>query len=313
VTSSGPDILLQAGGFRPIRESTMDGAVAVMGGSVLAILSDEPGFPKRLAAMLAGLEKPWCGSITVGKRGIPVADKAARRIIGFVRSAPAGPGDMTPMQILDMVASASGLGVRKGRTAARETLEWCGLSSSSSTRLTGLPPESAFPVSFAAALMHNPAVIVIEPRVPEPFFPHLDALKEAGRAIVATGSGLAALPPCTDRVALCSDTDLVRTIGRTELLEYTARASEISISFCPSITRNLVEEMPGIESLRVHETGFRLRHRSPLSAVTWLVNLARANSRTIASLEIRPPGISTLIDMIQPAGIQTLFSDSEEE
>ncbi len=313
MTSSGPDILLRASDLLPLRESTVDNSVAVMGGSVLALLGDDITFPARLAAILAGIEKPWSGRITAGKRGIPVSDKAARRLIGFVQSPPLGPGGMTPAGVLGLVASASGIGPGRASETVGEMIEWCGLTASAGTRLSDLPPGLHFPLAFAAALMHNPCVLIIEPRVPEPFFPHLEAMKQAGKAIVLTGTGVADVPPCTDRVALCSSTDLVRTLVRTELVEMTSGACEIRVAFCPAIPRRLIEEMPGMEVVQSLDSGFRLRHRSPLSAVTWLVTLAKANARTIAGLEIRPPSISDMIELMEPDRVQTLFDESGED
>ncbi len=313
MTSTGPGILLEAGDLLPLRESVSDSSIAVMGGSVLALIADERAFPSRLAGMLAGLEKPWCGRITAGRRSIPVTDKAARKIVGFVGCPPAGPAGMTPGGLLGLAASAGGIGPGRASGAVREMMEWCGLASLSGSRLEDLPPDAAFATAFALALMHNPSVLIIEPRVPEAFYTHLDAMKEAGKAIVVTGRGLAELPPCTDRVALCTSTDLVRTLVRTELVEAASGASEIRVEFCPALPRRLIEEMPGMEVLQGTETGYRLRHRTPLSAVTWLLTLARANARTVSGLEIRPPSVSDLIDMTDPGRVRTLFDEDHGE
>lgn len=313
MNSSAPEILLRATDLLPLSSSVSDSSIAVMGGSVLALLCDDAAFPARLARMLAGAEKPWGGRITAGRRGIPVTDKAARKLIGYVKPPPAGPGGMTPSGVLALAASAAGLRPARATQAVREMLDWCGLASSSGTRLDRLDTDNAFAAAFASALMHNPSVLVVEPRVPEPFFTHLEAMKDAGKALVLTGSGLDGIPPCTDRVALCSSTDIARTIVRTELVEMTAGACETRVSFCPAIPRRLIEEMPGMEILRSIDSGFSLRHRNPLSAVSWLLTLARANSRTIVRLEIRSPCVADLIAMTEPGSVRTLFDDGGEE
>ena len=313
MSSTGPGILLRATDLLPLSSSVSDSSIAVMGGSVLALLCDDAAFPSRLAGMLAGAEKPWGGRITAGRRGIPVTDRAARKLIGFVKPPPAGPGDMTPSGVLTLAASAARVMPARTSRAVREMIDWCGLGSSAGTRLDGLDPGSAFATAFASALMHNPSVLIVEPLVPEAFFPHLEAIKNAGKAIVLTGRGLDGIPPCTDRVALCTPTDIARTIVRTELVEMTAGACEIRVSFCPAIPRRLIEEMPGMEILRGTDSGFSLRHRTPLSAVSWLLSLARANSRTIVDLEIRPPCVADLIAMTEPGSVLTLFDYGGEE
>ena len=68
-----------------------------------------------------------------------------------------------------------------------------------------------------------------------------------------------------------------------------------------------------MEVLQGTETGYRLRHRTPLSAVTWLLTLARANARTVSGLEIRPPSVSDLIDMTEPGRMRTLFDQDPGE
>ncbi len=285
-----------------------------MGGSVTALLGTDAAFPSRVAAILAGMESPWSGTATVGRRRLPVRDRAARRLIGYVPAASPGPAGMTVMGVLSLAASAGGRGRAGALRSAREMMEWCRLPGEGDTRIRDLDRDRAFALSFATALMHNPSVVIIDHEVPEQFYGHLEGLKSSGRAIVVTAGDMGSLPPCTDRVALCTGTDLVRTMARAELLETASRATETWVAFCPSVSRGLLEGLPGLESLTAEQGGFRLRHPSPHAALSWILNVARANSRTIAGLHTRPPDVARLVELCRggefPGG---LFGDGEVE
>lgn len=306
--TSQPEVLLSVEILRCSRDSATEASVAVMGGSVLALLADGTELPARLARILAGQERPWCGRVLVGREMVPVGERAARRLMGFVPAARPGPPGMTPVGLLKLAGSASSS--RHDRNAAFELLSWVGLADMANAPVESLPDEHAFPLGLALALIDNPSVLVMEKPVPERFFGHLEALRNSSKALVVTGGTLGDLPPCTDRVALCRGSDLVRTVSRLELLDCASRAGEIRIGFFPAIQRSLLEGLPGLESLVSTDGGWRIRSRTQLTALTWLLNIARANARTVASLEMAPAGVSEIIDMLEPVEGTNLFGES---
>lgn len=306
--TSQPEVLLSVEMLRCSRDSAGEASVAVMGGSVLALLADGTEFPARLARVLAGQEKPWCGRVLVGREMLPAGDRASRRLMGFVPAARPGPPGMTPVGLLKLAGSASSS--RQGRNAAFELLAWVGLAEQSTAPVESLADDGAFALGLALALIDNPSVLIVERPVPEGFFGHLEALRGSGKAVVVTGGTLGDLPPCTDRVALCRGFDLVRTVSRLELLDLASRAGEIRIGFFPAIQRSLLDGLPGLESLVSTDGGWRIRSRTQLTALTWLLNIARANARTVASLEIAPAGVSEIIDMLEPVEGTNLFGES---
>lgn len=310
-----PAFLLQATDMRPLRESRHQVDIAVLGGSALALAADGTGFVNRFARMLAGLEKPWCGRICLGRGGVGAFDRAARRLVGFVpERLEAAPG-MTPRGYLTLLSAAAGAGGRKAQGASLETLKWFGIDQYSGTPVERLPGDVRYAVGFAGALIHNPSVVIAQGPVPELVFRQLEDLKAVDKALVLCCDGVAGIPPCSDRIALCSDTDLVRTVPAGELARLCSSSSEIRVSFHPPLQRRLMEEIPGLVSLTSIEGGWSLRHSSPAAAIGAISALARANSRMISSFSIRHPSVSALIRLSEEdfePGQPDLFGRVEE-
>jgi ABC-type Na+ transport system ATPase subunit NatA len=311
-----PAFLLQARGILPLRESTAEADLTVLGGSTVVLLGDGHAFVDRLAAMLAGLEKPWCGRITAGRAEVPVIERRARKIIGFVPAQLDTPAGMTPRGHLSLVAAAGGLGRKAASDAILESLKWCGIAESADVAFERLPRESRYAVGFAGALLHNPSVLIAQGTVPDMLYRQLDELKAVGKAIVLCAGGVRWVPPSADRVALCSPVDLVRILPAGDLARLCSSSAEIRVSFFPSLPRQVIEDIPGISSLVASEEGYILRHSSPSAAVTALAALARANARVLGSLEVRPPSAETLIELSSEplqAPVQDLFDPAEQD
>ncbi len=293
--TEAPPVLLQAHSLRVGTTSLKEADLAVLGGSAVVFASDSAGFLKRLASVLAGFSKPWCGRVTAGKASIPATDRQARRIIGFLPAEPCCPDGTTPYGFLKVLAASAGISARQSPGSVQEVLRWCGLGEVRSTPVDKLDREQRLCLAFASAVLQNPSVLVAQCTIPSQLFRQLDDLKAIGKALVLVADSVGSIPPCADRVALCSETDIERLIGRADLARLCAGSVEISAAFCPALPRASLEDIPGIMSLRQTEDGFVFEHPSPSAAVASLSALARANARALTRLDIRSPSIAALL------------------
>lgn len=312
-----PPVLLQAQDLRVCRESEHEADLAVLGGSAVVLAGDSRPFLEKLAAALGGIEKPWCGRITAGRAGLSVFDRRARAAVGFLPSGAGCPKGMTPICYLRLLAAAMGLGIRQAREAVTEVLRWCSLTEVQKVPREELTADQHIQVGFAAAVLQNPSLFVAQIPLPVALYRQLDDLKAIGKALVLTADGLGSIPPCADRIVLCTGTDIARTISRADLARLCFAAVDIHVSFCPALPRAAIEEMPGLTSLVSTEDGYRFTHSSPAAAVASTMALARANSRALTAFEMRSPSVSELLGRElreQPGGKeQDLFWPSEQD
>jgi ABC-type uncharacterized transport system ATPase subunit len=293
--SEAPPVLLQAQDLKVCRDSAREADLAVLGGSAVVLAGSSRPFLEKLAAVLAGIERPWCGRITAGRLSVPVTEKRAKAAIGFLRRGAGCPPGVPPVRFLRLLAAAMGLGARQARDAVAEVLRWCSLNEAVISRPEDLTPEQHTQIAFAAAVLQNPSLFISQAPLPPVLFRQIEDLKAIGKAVVLTADYLGSIPPCADRIVLCDSTDMVRVISRADLAKLCSGASDVHVSFCPALPRAALEEVPGLTGLVATDDGFSFSHLSPSAAVASISALARANSRALTSLEIRSPSISALL------------------
>lgn|GEM_PF-482297 len=315
--TEAPPVLLEAQGLRVSRDSENEADLAVLGGSAVVLAGDSRRFLARLAAVLAGVERPWCGRVTAGRLGIPVCERRARTAIGFLPAGARCPRGATPSSHLGLLSAAMGMGAKQSREAVSEVLRWCFLYEVRRTPGEALTEEQNAQLAFAAALLHNPSLFISQCPLPAVLYRQLDDLRAIGKALVLTADGLGSIPPCADRVVLCSGSDIRRTVSRADLARLCSMAVDIRVSFCPALPRSAVEELPGLSNLVATDDGYSFSHPSPAAAVASVTALARANGRALTSMEVRAPAMSTLLRELreeQPPGReQDLFQPPEQE
>ncbi len=314
--TDGPVVLLKLLDLKPFRDSGGCEDLAVLGGSILALIGGEDSSRKSLTRMIAGYEKPWSGVILVGRRMIAADQRQARRYIGYVQNPFESPPDVTPRAHLMLTAAGFGLGRNESENAVEELIRWCSLSSVARRPLSNITPDQCYATGFASALIHGPQLMVVEGPVPEFISSRLSDISESGRAVVLSVPGVEHIPPGTDRIALCDSSGIASVVRHSNLSEACRRSAELRVSFYPSLDRRIIETLPGAKGLVAIEGGFRFRHANTVSAVSNLANMARANARSIVGLEISPPSLRTLIEFFaeddEPGEAQVLCLDDPE-
>ncbi len=275
--------------------------LALLASSTLVLLGDRRSVAPDLVGVIGGVDSPASGRVLVGREMVPVGSRRGRELTAYV---PLGGGrqggsDMTVSGYLSLGAAAAGLGRRESREVTAQMLEWCSLRGIADERLGDLGSDDLYRVRFAASCMALPRVMVLEGPVPFDVHPLVSDLCESGCTVVVSAPGVEYIPSSTERVALCTGEGIETVVGYRELVQATAGLVRVRVGFFPSLSRSVLDRLPGATNLLAEEGGFSFHHRSIAAAVTDLVNIARANSRSLVRLEVLPPSPPELAEQFR--------------
>jgi ABC-type uncharacterized transport system ATPase subunit len=278
--------------------------LAVLSGSMIVLLGDKATVAPDLALIMAGIKSPHSGRIYLSDGSLNLKSHEARGRIEYVSNDFTCPPGMTLSGHLSLAAAAAGYRRKETGDIVSQLLHWCSLEPFRDEEVHRLSPDNRYLAAFAAACLPVPEVFVLQGPFPELLHPLLEDLCDGGCAVIASIPEVQYIPGITERIALC-DSEKVRNIVRLqELSEACSILKRIRVRFFPALPREVMESLPGAKDIVAIPGGYEFHHPELSAAVTNMVNLARANSRQIAGLELQPPSVTQLLEY---------FSDDEDE
>jgi ABC-2 type transport system ATP-binding protein len=177
-------------------------------GSIVGLVGNNGAGKTTTIKMLCGLVEPTSGTATVD--GLATLEPQARQRIGFVPEDSPLYEDLTPLQYLAFFGSLYGLPRREAQARAPVLLERLRLDEPFWRKPIGqLSKGSARKVAIARALLHDPAVLVLDepgsgldPATRRELDAALAGLRSAGKAILLSAHNLRQVEELCDRIVL---------------------------------------------------------------------------------------------------------------
>lgn len=139
------------------RRTVLDGLdLEVPVGQVVGLLGPSGGGKSTLMRAIVGVQIIQSGTITV--LGCPAGARLLRNRVGYLTQAPSVYGDLSVHDNLDYFAALLGV----GRRAVTEALHQVGLKEQAEQRVDRLSGGQRSRVSLAAALLGDPALLVLD-------------------------------------------------------------------------------------------------------------------------------------------------------
>ncbi len=185
-------------------------------GEILGLVGPRRAGKSTTLRLLAGLESPDAGSVRYGQTNTRRGADEIRGQIGYVPDR-LRPGCETVLEHLDFFARAHGLSGAERRARVDEVADFAGLTPSLEALACDLPAGPSRRLALARAVIHDPAVLLLDepfegldPRSRAPFEELLRALAEEGRAILVTGREEEDLRGLADRIVRVEGGRVVR-------------------------------------------------------------------------------------------------------
>ena len=215
-------------------------------GQVLGLLGPNGAGKSTCIAMTVGLLVPDSGSVEIEGVG-PPTDPRARRLLGVAPQALAIYEDLSGLENLAFFARLHGMADPRG--AAVRALASVGLEAKATERASRYSGGMKRRLNLAAALIHDPAIILldeptagVDPQSRNNILETVRALSGEGRTIVYTTHYMEEAAKVCDRIAIMDKGKLLATGTVQELIEQHGGSSVLTLVQSGTETRSQVRD-----------------------------------------------------------------------
>jgi ABC-2 type transport system ATP-binding protein len=279
-------------------------------GELFAIVGLGGSGKSALMRLLAGLDMPDTGDVQLLVDGKPrslVRDPASRRRIGFSPQTPSIYSDLTPAENLQQFADLYGLPRSSKRIA--DVLQLVGLTHRANVPASHLSSGERKRLDIAAAIVHDPAVLLIDDPAGEldiyqqrQLWRLLHDLARRGTTIVLASDFLAELESLCDRIGILRN-GRIAEVGRPDDLRVVySRNYEIRLRTQNADYGQLGAELARSGALKVGvEAGIMLVSTpNPAAALRVILEAIGRRGDQLVSIEIMRPTIQEVFESLAP-------------
>jgi ABC-2 type transport system ATP-binding protein len=161
--SPPPDALEIRGLRKCFDRPAVDGLdLTVRAGEFYSLLGPNGAGKTTTLRMVVGLLRPDAGSISVLGIDALADPVAAKQVMAWISDEPMIYDKLTPFEYLEFVAGLWGVEPLMAETRARDLLGWLGLAPHAHERCEGFSKGMRQKVALAGALVHEPALIILD-------------------------------------------------------------------------------------------------------------------------------------------------------
>jgi len=190
-------------------------------GEILGLLGPNGAGKSTLLRTIAGLQPADAGRVSVGGVDLDGDPIEARRRLGYAAEEPAFYAELSAAEHLAFLAAMRGLDPADARARAERLLAALDLAERADEPVAGLSHGMRKKISFAAALLHRPAVLLLDEALEGFDVAAALAAKLALRAAAADGAAVLfashvveTVERLCDRVAILHHGRIVHTLAR---------------------------------------------------------------------------------------------------
>lgn len=142
------------------RRVLVDVSLEVAAGERVLVAGANGSGKSTLLRILAGVEASDRGTASLG--GLPLASRAARRLIGYAPDGCPFPPELTARTMMRIAGELAGLGVREARKAAEAMLARVGLAGAARRRIGHFSKGMQRRFTLGAALLAGPELLLLD-------------------------------------------------------------------------------------------------------------------------------------------------------
>ncbi len=221
-------------------------------GEVLGLLGPNGSGKSTTLKILAGLIAPTAGSATIF--GQVAGSDAARGLVGYLPEAPQFPAHQTGREFLRYCAGLSSLPAAQAARRVADVIAWSGLGSAADRRLAAFSKGMRQKIGLAQALLHEPAVVLLDepasgldPEGRVALGELIRDLAAQGRTVLFSSHLLAQAEAVCDRVAILGGGRLLAEGAPADLLG----AVPVAVGPVTPLERLYLEKVRNRESIGV--------------------------------------------------------------
>ena len=244
---------------------------AIPRGQVLGFIGPNGAGKTTTLRMMATLDAPTEGRVTICGHDTSDAPQEARRRIGWMPDAYGAYPHMTASEYLDFFARAYGFRGDERRARCAEVVEFTDLEGLLDREMKTLSKGMAQRLCLARALLHDPEVLLLDepaagldPKARVEFKRLVRLLADAGKTLFISSHILSELEEMCDELLFIVDGRIVHHGAAAGLKAAAAGGVQVAVQVTgdAEALRNFVLENPGAEVVEAIPHGFRLHFDS---------------------------------------------------
>ncbi len=227
-------------------------------GQILGFLGPNGAGKSTTMKMLTCFLEPTSGTATVDGHDITKNSIAVRRQIGYLPESAPSYGEMTVREFLEFIADVRGFKGKERIVSAERVREMCFLESVWNQPIETLSKGYRQRVGFAQALIHDPAVLVLDEPTDglDPNQKHevrqLIKNMASDKTIILSTHILEEVEAICQRVVIIAQGKMVADSTPEKLMEQSALHNAVTVRFgankCDS-ARSILESMPSVDKV----------------------------------------------------------------
>lgn len=271
-------------------------------GEVIGLLGPNGAGKTTTISMLAGLLAPDHGEVRIAGHRIHGDTSPIKQNLGLVPQELALFEELSAAANLDLFGALYGLsGARLARERSR-VLSLVGLSDRASDRAANFSGGMKRRLNLAAALMHDPQVILldeptvgVDPQSRNAIFDNLESLKASGKTLLYTTHYMEEAARLCDRIAIVDHGKIVAADTLPGLLRLAPVSNFVVIDLAPGPAPSLDElrALPGILEATQSNSQFRLGMNN-LAAIPDLLSWFAARGAALEHIQTERPTLETV-------------------
>ncbi len=273
-------------------------------GEIFGLLGPNGAGKSTAINMITGLLDIDMGSISILGRDVRKESMAARRSIGIVPQDIAIYEELTSLENVKFFASLYGLRGRTLEAAAKEALEFTGLSEK----------EKGYPKSFsggmkrrlniACAIAHKPKLIImdeptvgIDPQSRNHILQSVKRLNELGSTIVYSSHYMEEVEAICTRIAIMDHGKVVALGTGEELKSLINNKNIVWITVAGSnsrINEEQLKDIPGVCSIEIEGSTVKISSAHEVNNLDKIIQYFTVSEFSIKSVESKTPDLETV-------------------
>lgn len=275
----------------------------VYGGEIFSLLGPNGAGKTTTISILATLLRPDSGSASIDGHSVLSDSHAARKALGVVPQDIALYGDLTARENLLFWGKMYGLHGARLHSRVEQALDLIGLRERANERIDQYSGGMKRRVNLAAALLHNPEVIIMdEPTVgidPQSRRSILDGvvdLKRQGKTVLYTTHYMEEAQELSDRIAIMDHGKLIEQGTHAELVRIVGEKDRIRFTIAgePAGLIERWQRLEGIDRASAQDGGITVVTHDGHRTLPRLFEAAGDAAAQITSVDIQQPDLEAV-------------------
>lgn len=279
-------------------------SLSIEQGEIFGLLGPNGAGKSTAINMIVGLLSIDKGAISILDSDVKRESLTTRSNIGIVPQDIAIYEDLTSLENVKFFASLYGLRGKELDTAAREALEFTGLSEKAKSFPKGFSGGMKRRLNIACAIAHKPKLIImdeptvgIDPQSRNHILQSVKKLNEQGCTIIYTSHYMEEVEEICTRIAIMDHGKVIALGTCDELKNLITDKGIVMVTVNDAVSKvreEKIKEIRGVEDVEIEDSTVKISSSREVNNLDLIINYFTSNRISVKSVESKTPDLETV-------------------